>query len=528
MFKEHDVDEHFEAGRIVSPHFTNTSPDSPFRVATFFLGDSEFGLELSRLREAIDEPGEIIRVPLTAEYCEGIFNLRGEIVPLISLHSLLNISPCEYSENKVIIVDLGGRSIGLRIDTTGSVLKYKSEEISQVLESGEQLMVVSAVVRDELRRGGFLQVLDPERLLRLPGVPGLCDDRAGRNDRKDGRSRKVRSERFIRFTVAGHGFALPVDTVVEIQQLGLVNPAQVTLAPFFRGLISSRKKLIPLLDLRTLLKLGGEMSSSGHLLVIQSPVGVFALLADEVNEFVDVSEDERLNVPLVAGGDEARLFDHLLVKANVSRSLAINLSTLISINNIDRLMGSVAQLQLAASGQSGAGLGGGRAVKAEVPPILKEPLLVFRMKNRFALSLKEVQEVVSYPVELMDVPGRPPHVMGMLYLRGQLAPVIDLSAVLWGKAFEKDSGSILLLRGETGLIGVLVESVDEILKLQPGRFSELPSRLSGISSGFPVGSVLHTISTSLEGEEVPVVVLSLITLLSGLKEVEAAREEAVL
>lgn len=90
--------------------------------------------------------------------------------------------------------------------------------------------------------------------------------------------------------------------------------------------------------------------------------------------------------------------------------------------------------------------------------------MVFRLeKDRYALPLAAIREVVVPPAQFTRVPRAPPVVTGVMNLRGRVVTVVELRALL-----ELDHSSADLGRGERVVIldrgrrdlGLLVSDVD--------------------------------------------------------------------
>jgi purine-binding chemotaxis protein CheW len=58
------------------------------QFVTFRLGDGEYGVPIAKIQE-IDRSSKMTRVPRTADYVDGITNLRGEVVPVINARKAL-------------------------------------------------------------------------------------------------------------------------------------------------------------------------------------------------------------------------------------------------------------------------------------------------------------------------------------------------------------------------------------------------------------------------------------------------------
>lgn len=94
--------------------------------------------------------------------------------------------------------------------------------------------------------------------------------------------------------------------------------------------------------------------------------------------------------------------------------------------------------------------------------------VVFRLeRDRYALPLASIREVVVAPERYTRVPRAPPSVKGVMNLRGRVVPVVDLKALL-GVAATPAAGPgkvVLLDRGRREL-GLLITDVDGIESIE--------------------------------------------------------------
>jgi purine-binding chemotaxis protein CheW len=92
-----------------------------------------------------------------------------------------------------------------------------------------------------------------------------------------------------------------------------------------------------------------------------------------------------------------------------------------------------------------------------------ESILVFRSAgDRYGVLLSEIVEIAGY-VRLTAVPGAPPHVAGLLQLRGEVRPVYRLERLI-GTPGETSSGSefVLLLRGRRRVFAILADEAEGV------------------------------------------------------------------
>lgn len=86
-------------------------------------------------------------------------------------------------------------------------------------------------------------------------------------------------------------------------------------------------------------------------------------------------------------------------------------------------------------------------------------------QQHYGLELLKVQEVVR-PAILLPLRGAPPHMLGVMNLRGQVVPVIDLGLYLGRAAAALDSGTRVVVLEEGGeSLGLRVSAVEDVASL---------------------------------------------------------------
>ncbi len=114
--------------------------DKDLQVVGFRIGRETFGLPISIVREIVRVP-DITSVPNAPDYIEGVINLRGRIIPVVDLRKRFGEKVDEPSKkNRVVVVELEGRSIGLIVNSASEVLKIPPSEIEaphDVFQEGE-------------------------------------------------------------------------------------------------------------------------------------------------------------------------------------------------------------------------------------------------------------------------------------------------------------------------------------------------------------------------------------------------------
>jgi purine-binding chemotaxis protein CheW len=102
------------------------------QLVVFKVGTEEFAADIMLTKEVV-LMREITPVPGTETYVEGIMNLRGSLVPVLDFRKRLRARPAAApAEQRIIIIQLGGRSAGLIVDGASEVIRVSDDLIEPV------------------------------------------------------------------------------------------------------------------------------------------------------------------------------------------------------------------------------------------------------------------------------------------------------------------------------------------------------------------------------------------------------------
>lgn len=101
------------------------------QVVAFRLGEEEYAVGIQAVKEII-RPSAITRVPRTPEYIKGVINLRGVVVPVISLNERFGREGTELKEeSRIIILSLEDMTAGIIVDSVSEVVWLGEEDIQE-------------------------------------------------------------------------------------------------------------------------------------------------------------------------------------------------------------------------------------------------------------------------------------------------------------------------------------------------------------------------------------------------------------
>ncbi|AVX20747.1 purine-binding chemotaxis protein CheW [Carboxydocella sporoproducens DSM 16521] len=99
------------------------------QIVVFRLQNKWYGLYINRVKE-IFPLVKITRVPRTPSYILGVINLRGTVVPVLSLHRLFGLpEPLITEESRIIILTEQEGMFGVLADEISSVTKVGEDQI---------------------------------------------------------------------------------------------------------------------------------------------------------------------------------------------------------------------------------------------------------------------------------------------------------------------------------------------------------------------------------------------------------------
>jgi purine-binding chemotaxis protein CheW len=144
-----------------------TSQGELIQLVSFMLDGEEYGVEVLKVREIIRMP-TITKMPNTPSYVEGIINLRGKVIPIISMRSRFGLIEGENnSHTRIIIMDVAGGLTGFIVDGVSEVIRIQSGDI----QSPPTMM--SGAVNQDFITGVFNHA---DRLLVIMDVDRMFSD----------------------------------------------------------------------------------------------------------------------------------------------------------------------------------------------------------------------------------------------------------------------------------------------------------------------------------------------------------------
>ncbi|HEY6002028.1 MAG TPA: chemotaxis protein CheW [Anaeromyxobacter sp.] len=126
----------------------------------------------------------------------------------------------------------------------------------------------------------------------------------------------------------------------------------------------------------------------------------------------------------------------------------------------------------------------GRDLAEDAEPGIREEYLTFVLGDEeYAVAIERVREVMRSP-PITEVPHAPPHVLGVVTVRGEVVAVFDPRRRLGlpGTAPPAGSGRVVIVDAGDGPCGLLVDRVSSVVRLRPGSIEPRPQGIGGASA----------------------------------------------
>jgi len=137
-----------------------------FKMVSFSLGGKQYGVDIMNVKE-IAKADKFTYVPNAASYVRGVYNLRGDIIPIIDLRMFFHLSVAKNDglEN-MLILRIGDRVYGTIVDKIDKVVGINSENIQppHPIFGDINIKFISGVVE---KQGELYIILDVIRIFTL-------------------------------------------------------------------------------------------------------------------------------------------------------------------------------------------------------------------------------------------------------------------------------------------------------------------------------------------------------------------------
>lgn len=465
------------------------------QFVTFHLQNEVFAVNMASVREIIRVP-HVTRVPLAPDVLDGVANLRGSVVPIVSLRRLLGLEERDADEaSRAVVVDVG-QPVGFVVDRVSSVLGVEANQIEDAAESSGAIEAeyLAGMIKNA---GGhaitmiveFARLIAKEfaliaksaqngaSLIRATAPHGSADDRA------------ADEIHLVNFLLDGQDYGIAISDVQEIVHLPETITSLPQTPPHVLGVMTLRSRLLPLMDLRSMFRLAPRALDEKSRIVVlrladdsggELSVG---LVVDTVSEVLRVGMSDMRDLPslLATRGEESDITRVCQLSGGKRLVSIVNGHNLF---NHPAVRGALDATDVAQG--DGQAFEDGDMQDEEIGDDTRQ-LVVFRLgEEEFGVGIAAVKEILRVPENIFWVPKSAAHVEGVINLRGNVLPVIDLRSRMGLDRSAPHERQRIMVFAHMGVsTGFVVDHVAQVLVVPASAIEAAPSLSEGQSRLLP-------------------------------------------
>jgi purine-binding chemotaxis protein CheW len=101
----------------------------------FRVGETSYAIEIQHVREVVT-PLALSALPHAPLAVAGLADHRGDVIAVVDLRAKLGLFPGTGQKSKWILVDVGGKTVGLVVDAVSGVFRVGAQELRPVPDVG--------------------------------------------------------------------------------------------------------------------------------------------------------------------------------------------------------------------------------------------------------------------------------------------------------------------------------------------------------------------------------------------------------
>lgn len=488
---------------------------------SFDIGQETYGISIDDVRQIIRLP-KITRVPKMPAYVLGMTNLRGEVLPLVDLSLRLGYEvPCVHEEDtRVIVIDRKGVLTGFIVESVNEVKStevHSVDKFPEILNAEVDRKYISGLLKsDDGETKSIIQIINTAAIIEKGAIAKHEQNNAlnpkGKKE-EDAQGGVIDERRYISFNITAQEYAVEIHRINEIIWLPEITSVP-GLPKYVLGIFSLRGKVIPLLSLHE--KFGRELKKdqeTTRVVIVDIGSVLVAFAADRVNAVLSVDES-LIEVPPKVYQDQEDSEVTEVLKLEEGRRLVMVLEpeNLVTEAELEALK-NVSEQNMESAFMN---------YEDEQSADVEKQIVTFEIENEnYGIYIEKVQEINRY-TNVTRIPKTPKFVEGIINLRGEVIPLIDLRTRFELGAKERDEFTrVIIVNLKNMKVGFVVDWVDEVLRIRQDDIDSVPPVLSAaVNSEFIDGVV------NIEAKEKMILLLDVEALFSRaeIKKLENLQE----
>ncbi|NOX54588.1 MAG: purine-binding chemotaxis protein CheW [Planctomycetes bacterium] len=286
-----------------APGKADEPAEQPVQILVFSVGEMQLGVDIEQVSYLV-RMVEITPVPEARPHVEGVIDLRGQVVPIISLNRLFG-QACATSplDMHILIGSIGGRHIGLTVESVSDLYHVSPEHLQPAEQTSGAASLFRSVARVD---NGIVFVLDLNKIVELQGTVdwGAAAESAAPSSaspevraalrqrtavlREAGTEEEVLFKGFLIIGLGNEKYAIERSEVEKIVVVTDIASVPGT-AEHFAGLTNFAGDICWVVDLKKLLGLRPTLPGNEERIVVLNYNGArFGFLADTVFDVANI------------------------------------------------------------------------------------------------------------------------------------------------------------------------------------------------------------------------------------------------
>ena len=124
------------------------------------IGNEQYGINIKYIDNIVRNQ-KITRVPKTQTYYKAVINLRGEIIPVMSIRLKLGLEDDEFTDKtRIIIVKIEGATIGVIVDQVREVVTLDDDNTEKITRTSRDDAASGYISSIGKSKGELISLLD--------------------------------------------------------------------------------------------------------------------------------------------------------------------------------------------------------------------------------------------------------------------------------------------------------------------------------------------------------------------------------
>ncbi len=327
--------------------------DDTTQLVSFVVNEQEYAFEIMQVEEIVRVPENISRIPKSDAHVLGLMDLRGRLLPLVSLRAMFGMPSIAINDDtRVLVVSLGiengaKQAVGVVVDDIREVLRVTPDVRDQMpgLLAQEDADIETVCRLDDGKR--LVSVLNAGRLFDRPDVQMAVNEAEQENgeqeismssDGKHEDDHEDQDTQLVVFHLQKQEYGVSIESVQEIIRVPDEMSRVPKTAAFIEGMVNLRGGVLPVLDMRSRFDMQrNERNERQRILVLELDGTRTGFIVDEVNEVLRISKQVIEDAPHLSE-DQSRLMGKVVNLSKDDRMIQVlQAAELLDLNEMSAL-----------------------------------------------------------------------------------------------------------------------------------------------------------------------------------------------